>query len=262
MSKIIGLIPAAGRGKRVAPLPCSKELFPIGFFMDTNAKGEIQPAPKAVGSYILERMAVAGINIVFIVLGEGKWDIPSYFGDGSRFNTKIAYLFQENLWGMPYALNLIRPWLRDDSTVLFGMPDTIWTPQNAFQQLLDAHHKTLADLTLGLFPTKTPERFGMVEFNNEGQLLYVIDKPTQTNLRYMWGIGCWGLKFAEFMDETLQKLSHSHQEIVLGDIFQAALDAGLNIRVLPFENGEYIDIGTPENLVYAANRFSSNQLGK
>lgn len=253
MSKLVGLVPAAGQGKRVAFLPCSKELFPIGFA--NSGMGEDHPRPKAVGQYILERMVVAGVERVLIILSRGKWDIPHYFGDGSRFGLQIAYLLQENLWGMPYALDLARPWLRDE-TVLFGMPDTIFSPHDAFQQLVAAHFRASADVTLGLFPTATPERFGMVAFDGEGRMLYAVDKPVQTDLRYMWGIGCWGSTFTEFMHEHLQTLSPPAREIVLGDIFQAALDAGLSVRVLPFEDGEYIDIGTDEDLARAVRRFS------
>jgi NDP-sugar pyrophosphorylase family protein len=57
------------------------------------------------------------------------------------------------------------------------------------------------------------------------------------------------------MAEHLQALV-PEQEIVLADIFQAALDVGLNVRVLPFEGSEYIDIGTPEDLTSVVHRFS------
>ncbi len=255
MHRLVGLVPAAGHGKRVAFLPCSKELFPIGF-ATTEARSGREIRPKAVGQYLLERMRLAGVERVLIILSRGKWDIIQYFGDGSRFGFQIAYLFQENLWGMPYALDLARPWLHDE-TVLFGMPDTIFRPEDAFQKLLVAHRHVSADVTLGLFPTTTPERFGMVEFDNKSyRALYIIDKPDRTNLKYMWGIGCWGPAFTEFLHNRLQALSPPSKEVVLGDIFQASIEANLNVYVLPFEDGEFIDIGTPEELVCTAKRFA------
>jgi glucose-1-phosphate thymidylyltransferase len=254
MSELVGLIPAAGQGKRAAFLPCSKEIFPVGS-MDVKVEDGMQRRPKPVGLYLLERMGAAGARRILMILSKEKWDIPRYFGNGSQFGVQMAYLLQENLWGMPYALNLARPWLRDE-TVLFGMPDTIFDPGDAFQQLLETHSRAAADLTLGLFPTTTPERFGMVAFDDEGRMLYTVDKPAQSELTYMWGIACWGPTFTDFMNMYLQTLMPPEQEVVLADVFQAALEAGLAARVLPFERGEYIDIGTPEALAYAIDRFS------
>ncbi|MGB9872410.1 MAG: sugar phosphate nucleotidyltransferase [Anaerolineae bacterium] len=260
MHKVVGLVPAAGHGKRVALLPCSKEIFPIGLAnVVEDERGGIRP--KAVGEYLLERMQVAGVTRVFIILSRGKWDIMHYFGDGDRFGLHIAYLLQENVWGMPYALDLARPWLCDE-TVLFGMPDTIFQPEDAFQRLLLCHQGSSADITLGLFPTTAPERFGMVEFDNTSRrALYIIDKPSQTHLRYMWGIGCWGPTFTEFLHSQLQVLSPPQKEIVLGDIFQAAIENGLEVQVLPFEGGEFIDIGVSEEMVRTIKRFACNDLG-
>jgi glucose-1-phosphate thymidylyltransferase len=255
MHRLVGLVPAAGHGKRVAFLPCSKELFPIGF-AHVGAQNRRELKPRAVGEYLLDRMRIAGVERVLIILSRGKWDIMHYFGDGSRFGLQIAYLFQENVWGMPYALDLARPWLRDE-IVLFGMPDTIFRPINAFSKLLIAHQRFSADVTLGLFPTTTPERFGMVEFDNDSyRALNIIDKPDKTDLKYMWGIGCWGPVFTKFLHNQLQVLSPPSKEIVLGDIFQAAIEANLKVQVLPFEQGEFIDIGTPDELARAVKRFA------
>ncbi|MEM4239246.1 MAG: sugar phosphate nucleotidyltransferase [Nitrososphaerota archaeon] len=250
---MVGLVPAAGLGKRVAFLPCSKELFPIGF---VKGKSGADLRPKAVGEYLLECMYEAGVRRVFVILSRGKWDIMHYFGNGTGLGLHIAYLFQENLWGMPYALDLVYPWLSAE-TVLFGMPDTIFRPKDAFQKLLFFHQSVSADVTLGLFPTTTPERFGMVEFDNQShRALYIIDKPEKTHLKYMWGVGCWGPTFTNFLHHYLQEVSSPNREIVLGDIFQAAVEAKLDVRVLPFEEGEFIDIGVPEELNRAVKRFA------
>ena len=62
------------------PLPCSKELFPLGFQL---MEGSSQPRPKAVGHYLLEKFQLAGIAKTYIILRKGKWDIPAYFGHGN-----------------------------------------------------------------------------------------------------------------------------------------------------------------------------------
>ena len=79
--QVVGLVPAAGSGKRIAPLPCSKELFPIGFQL---ANGKSEPRAKVVSQYLLEKFRIAGITTAYIVLRKGKWDIPAYFGASAQ----------------------------------------------------------------------------------------------------------------------------------------------------------------------------------
>jgi glucose-1-phosphate thymidylyltransferase len=86
--EVIGLIPAAGLASRLSPLPCSKELFPIGF--KASSRGH-NLNPKVVCHYLLEKMRLAGITNAYIVIREGKWDIPAYFGDGSILDMHLAY---------------------------------------------------------------------------------------------------------------------------------------------------------------------------
>jgi glucose-1-phosphate thymidylyltransferase len=254
MTKLVGLVPAGGKGNRLAPLPGSKELFPIGF-MPVAVNGRTEQRPKPICMYVIDSMRAAGAKQLLVVINSEKVDILRYLRGGAQQDLSVSYLVQENAWGMPFALNLAQPWV-GDATVLFGMPDTLFQPADAFQQLLSRHQTTGADLTLGLFPTAKPERFGMVAFGEDERMLYTVDKPAQTDLTYMWGIACWGSAFTEFMYDFLLTLDKPVKEVVLGDIFQSALEAQLNVRVLPFANGEYIDIGNPEELVDSVRRFA------
>src|SRR5262245_15338842 len=106
--EVVGLVPAAGRATRIAPLPCSKELYPIGF---RSVDGGKSTAPKVVSHYLLEKMRLAGITKIYIVLREGKWDIPGYFGDGSMLDMKLAYLMIGSPFGTPYTLDAAYPFL-------------------------------------------------------------------------------------------------------------------------------------------------------
>src|SRR4051812_29432438 len=148
---IIGIIPAAGLGSRLAPFPCPKELFPVGYqnyFVD----GRMQRRPKVISQYLIENILHAGAQKFLFIVSEGKSDIMKYYGDGSRFNTAISYLYQENPDGMPGAINLAKEWTKD-ATILFGMPDTIIEPHNVFERLLQFHNEKTNEVTLGLFPT-------------------------------------------------------------------------------------------------------------
>jgi glucose-1-phosphate thymidylyltransferase len=253
---VVGIIPAAGKGTRLAPFPCAKELFPIGF-QDFLVKGQIEKRPKVVSQYIIEQMAEAGVGRLMIIVGPGKQDVVEYYGDGSRFGLQIGYLYQERLDGMPSAINLARPWI-GDATVLFGMPDTIIRPSAALKALLADHEASGADLSLGLFPTDRPEKFGMVEISENGRVLSTIDKPKQTSLKYMWGACCWSGTFTELLDSFLSSHDSSGRETVLGDVFNEALSRKLNVRGVTLDDGRYIDIGTSDELNTALREFHAN----
>ncbi len=97
----IGLIPAAGEGSRISPLPGSKELYPIGFRVATD--GSLRP--KVVCHYLLESMHIAGIRKAYLLLRSGKWDIPAYLGGGSLVDMNLGYLIVDSLFGVPYTLD-------------------------------------------------------------------------------------------------------------------------------------------------------------
>lgn len=252
--RIAAIVPAAGRGSRLKPFPCPKELFPVGY-QDVVIDGKMEKRPKVVSQYLLEHLVSAGANQVFIVLGEGKWDIMQYYGDGSRFDTNVSYLYQEKLHGMPYAIDLARPWL-DDHTVLFGMPDTIIEPDNCFSKLLEFHDAQGSDLTLALFPTDNPSKFGMVELNDDADVVRTIDKPKASKLKWMWGACCWSPRFTRLIGDYLGREAFSGKEVVLGDIFNYALELKMPVKGMTFDDGKYIDIGTTAELNLALQQFN------
>lgn len=254
-NELVGLIPAAGVAKRVSPLPGSKELFPIGF-REIDVDGQVQIRPKVVSQYLLDNMFRAGVDKVWIVLGQHKSDIMHYYGDGTDFGGHIAYLLMNKPWGMPFTLDQAWPWL-NSATVLFGMPDTIFTPDNAFTRLLARHRATGEDVTLGIFPTSQPHRLCPVRLDTAGTVVDMIDKPSYSDICNTWGCACWSPGFTEFMHDYLGSRSLHEREVVLADVFRAAIQGGIAVGGLYFAEGEYIDVGTPEDLVAAVHRFST-----
>lgn len=252
-TSVVGIIPAAGKGSRLAPFPCPKELFPVGY-QDYLINGTFHKRPKVVSQYLIENIIASGADIIYLIVGEGKSDIMKYYGNGSRFGVNICYLYQEELTGMPGALALAAPWI-SNSTVVFGMPDTIIEPSDAFNKLVNSHEEYEADLTLGLFPTNTPSKFGMVEIDEKNSVKYTVDKPVTTKLTHMWGCACWSPKFTALLIDFLNNNKFVGKEIVLGDVFNFALESQLRVKGLLFEAGKYIDIGTTDELDSALKKF-------
>ena len=252
--KVVGVIPAAGQGTRLGPLPFSKELFPLGYERKAGGDGPVT-VPHVVSQHVLEGMREAGAAKAFLIVGPYKEDILRYFGDGTRFGMRFSYLLQETPTGMPGALDLAWPWLEPDTTTLFGMPDTLFEPRSADTALLECHMRDGNDVTLGAFPTDKPWKYGMMALDEQGNVSDLVDKPKETSLRYMWGIACWSYRFTNLMHEQLAARGRGGKEIVLSDIFEAALQSRLKVRAVPFPQGSYLDIGTPDDLVSALRRF-------
>ncbi|MEI7768746.1 MAG: sugar phosphate nucleotidyltransferase [Chloroflexales bacterium] len=245
MNDLIGLLPAAGRGSRLGPIPCSKEIMPLGF---RPSPGAAQPLWRPVTAIELHLRALrrAGASRAVIVIGETKADIVRYVGDGAPYGLPVAYVYQRTLAGMPYALDLARPWV-GAATTLFSMPDTLIQPDDTMARIVDHHRAQRADVTLGVFRTAAPQKFGMVELGPQGTVRGFVDKPAQTNLEWMWGLAAWSPRFSGFMHAHLSDRSADGPECVLSDIFAAALSAGLDIRALALADADYHDIGTPED---------------
>jgi glucose-1-phosphate thymidylyltransferase len=254
--QIIGVIPAAGIGARIAPLPGSKELFPIGF-VDRYIEGQLKRCPKVVSQYLIDRMVGAGVKRIYFVLSSGKTDIMHYYGSGKQFGVSIGYLMVDELIGMPYTLDIAYPWVCG-ATVVFGMPDTIFKPIDAFSQMLTQHQKLNADLTLGLFPTNQPWRLSMVKYDDEKRVVSIADKPVKSESKHTWGCGCWGNRFTELLHSQMEVDKKQQGEIVLADYFNKAVAERLNVRAVVFNEGEYIDIGSPQDLEWAVKLFSQS----
>jgi glucose-1-phosphate thymidylyltransferase len=241
---LVGLIPAAGRAERLGPLPCSKELLPIGF--RETPRG---PAPKAAAHYLLERFQAAGVRTVFMVLHESKWDVPRYFGSGEMAGVDLAYLSIQGSRSVPETLDRAFSFV-EGSIVALGFPDVIFQPVDAYARLLERQAATGADLVLGLFPTERFQTTDMVELGPDGWVVRVEVRPRSTSLRFNWLIAVWSPAFTRFLQEAVRR-APAEEEMQIGAVVQAAVAAGLHVEGVEFPEGSYRDIGTPAELAAA-----------
>ncbi|MFH1932398.1 MAG: dTDP-glucose pyrophosphorylase [Pseudomonadota bacterium] len=258
--KLIGLLPAGGKAARVAPLPCSKELYPVGF---RSADGEDSVRPKVACHYLLEKMRLADVTKAYIILRKGKWDIPGYLGDGKMLDMHLAYLIMGLPFGVPYTLDQAYPFVHD-AMVVFGFPDIIFQPDDAFVTLLAKQSESDADVVLGLFPAHQPHKMDMVDLDVNGRIRGIQIKSGQTHLRHTWIIAIWTPAFTRFMHDYVSDLKRPNDkdkagtnakeqpELFVGDIIQAAINNNdIQIDTVLFSDGSYLDIGTPEDMVRA-----------
>jgi glucose-1-phosphate thymidylyltransferase len=256
---VVGVLPAGGQATRIAPLPCSKELYPVGFGA-VETDGEARP--KVVSHYLLEKMRFAGIIKAYFVLRPGKWDIPAYFGDGSRLNMHLAYLTLGYPFGVPFTVDQAYPFVRD-VRVAFGFPDILLHAEDAFEKLLARHSESGADLTLGLTPVDQSPRFDKVDVDQNGAVREIHLELSDTRFRYGWAIAVWNPEFTEFLHEYVQdRISTAAEgpELSAGHAIKTALHAGLRMHALPVDVEPYLDIGTPEGLAKVVRRFAGQEV--
>ncbi len=258
---IVGVIPAGGYATRVSPLPCSKELYPIGFHYSDESQG---CRPKVVCQYLLERMRRAGVTAAYIVLREGKWDIPAYLGNGAMDDMDLAYLVTKCNDGPAYTVDQAYPFIQD-KLVAFGFPDILFEPGDGFAQIRDRQDQTDADIVLGLFRVDRTRSDDRVIFDDVGHVKLLIPGPTVADVDFTWNIAIWTPTFTKFLHMYLnesqgmsrQQTTMPKPEVTMGVVLKAALDQGLRLEVVRFAEDWYLDIGTPDNLVKAVRRFSS-----
>jgi glucose-1-phosphate thymidylyltransferase len=239
MKKLIGIIPAAGFGTRLYPYNGGKELLPVGT-ESVLMQGKIIERPKIVSQYIIDSMVEAGVKNIIIITNPAKHKLMEFHLNGGKSGANIVYIVQNSI-SMAHSINLAYEWIKD-STVIMGMPDTIALPQNCFKQLIKKHNS--ADLSLGLFLTDKPYKFGMIKTDNAFNITYHRDKPSKTKALMMWGIAIWEPCFTKILHKHIKRTPPVSKEITLGDIFDIALDEGRSCKAYPIVGGKYYDIGT------------------
>jgi glucose-1-phosphate thymidylyltransferase len=170
-----GIIPAAGLGSRIQPLAFSKELLPVGSRVE-----EGQERPRAVSEYLVERMIRAGADKLCFVIAPGKTDILEYYGS-RLWGADVAYVVQPAPGGLCDAIFRALPLVGHDQSVLIGLPDTIWVPEDGFARLPDDV------LSFLLFPVEHPELFDAVSTDAEGLVLEIQVKQANAKSHWVWG---------------------------------------------------------------------------
>jgi len=170
-----GIIPAAGTGTRIQPLAFSKELLPVGSRSDGATL-----RPRAVSEYLLERMVIAGADKICFVISPLKSDILRYYG-GDYGRARIAYTIQSEASGLCDAIFRALPLIPPEETVIIGLPDTIWFPDDALRALPDDR------LSFLLFPVERPALFDAVLTDGSGRVVAIEVKAAAPASRWIWG---------------------------------------------------------------------------
>ena len=225
-----GVVPAAGNGTRIQPLAFSKELLPVGSWLDQDGAER----PRAVSEYLVDRMVRGGAGKICFVISPGKSDILQYYG-GSLAGASIAYVIQDQAAGLCDAIFRALPLIGPDEPVIVGLPDTIWFPEDALQRLPDDR------LSFLLFPVQRPELFDTVETDAAGRVRRIEVKSPNAASSWIWGA-------FKLPGATLHRLhalwvQRQRVDVFIGTLVNAWLAIGE--EAIGVHAGEsYVDVGT------------------
>jgi glucose-1-phosphate thymidylyltransferase len=225
-----GIIPAAGNGTRIQPLAFSKELLPVGSWLDVTGVER----PRAVSEYLVERMVRAGVTRLCFVISPWKSDIPRYYG-GSVGDVALAYVIQDQADGLCDAIFRALPLIRPDEAVIVGLPDTVWFPCDALVGLPDDRFSML------LFPVANPELFDAVETSASGQVLQVQVKSSSASTGWVWG--AFKLPGSILRELHGLWLKRDRSDLYLGTLINAWIETGGESWGVP-DGESYVDVGT------------------
>lgn len=233
-----GIILAGGRGTRLHPLTLamSKQLLPV--------------YDKPMIYYPLSMLMLAGIQEILLI--STPEDLPIFrrlLGDGSQWGLQFSFAEQDQPRGLADAFRVGAGFVGDFSVCLI-LGDNIFFGQGLVEMLKRAAG-TNQGATIFAYPVRDPQRYGVVEFDEDWRVISLEEKPQNPRSNY-------AVPGIYFYDSTVVKLAAQLEpsprgELEITDLNRIYMERG-QLRAEVFSRGvAWLDAGTHEALLQAAN---------
>jgi glucose-1-phosphate thymidylyltransferase len=223
-----------GHGTRLRPLTHTgpKQLIPV--------------ANKPISQYVLEDLRNSGVNDIAIVLGDIYPEkVKNYYGNGNKFGVKITYVQQDQPKGIAHAIGECREFVGEQPFVVYLGDNLLKGGIKKFVRLFEeSNHEGMVLLC----KVKNPQRFGVAKFDQNGNLVQLIEKPEKPPSDYAL-TGIYFFRPAIF--EMIRQLKPSWRgELEITEAIQLLLKKRRSVGH-KFVEGWWKDTGTYEDILDA-----------